>query len=144
IIPKHVWEAVDDPYTYTGEGYLTGSGAYRSTAYDAATGAYEFTAFDGFRGGKQAAARIQFVPVSDALLAFENGEIDITTLPADLYDQYAAREDIGIVDKANDTGYKLLINFENCPDFLDIELRRALYAALNREAIVERVFRGAG
>ena len=48
IIPKHIWENVDDPYTYTGDGYLTGSGAYMCTSYDAASGSYEFTAFDNF------------------------------------------------------------------------------------------------
>ena len=34
ILPKHIWESVDDPNSYTGEGYLTGSGAYACTAYD--------------------------------------------------------------------------------------------------------------
>ena len=41
-------------------------------------------------------------------------------------------------------GYKMLINFEKCPDFLELELRQALYAALNRQSIVDNVFRGAG
>lgn len=144
IIPKHVWENVEDPNTYTGDGYLTGSGAYMCTAYDGATGSYELTAFDGFKGGKPAADRVLFVPVSDPLLAFENGEIDITSMPADLKEKYTGDPSIGIVDKANDMGYKLLINFEKCPDFLDIELRKALYAALDRQAVVDKVFRGAG
>lgn len=144
ILPKHVWEKVEDPNTYTGDGYLTGSGAYMCTAYDGATGSYEFTAFDGFKGGKPAAGRVLFVPVSDPLLAFENEEIDITSMPADLKDRYAGDPSIGIVDKANDMGYKLLINFEKCPDFLDIGLRKALYAALDRQAVVDKVFRGAG
>ena len=78
ILPKHIWENVDDPNAYTGEGYLTGSGAYACTDYDGATGSYEFTAFDGWCNGEQAAEKIQFVPVSDPLLAFESGEIDIT------------------------------------------------------------------
>ncbi|UQT50547.1 hypothetical protein M5E87_14915 [Flavonifractor plautii] len=65
ILPKHIWENVDDPNSYTGEGYLTGSGAYACTAYDGATGSYEFTAFDGWCNGEQAAEKIQFVPVSD-------------------------------------------------------------------------------
>lgn len=144
VIPKHVWESVEDPNTYTGDGYLTGSGAYMCTAYDGATGSYEFTAFDGFKGGKPAADRVLFVPVSDALLAFENGETDITSMPADLKDKYTSDSSIGIVDKANDMGYKLLINFEKCPDFLDLELRKAIYAALDRQAVVDKVFRGAG
>ena len=144
VIPEHVWAGVEDPYTYTGDGYLTGSGAYMCTTYDAAAGAYEFTAYDEFVPGQPAAERVLFVPVSDALLAFESGEIDITSMPADLMDRYMNDESIGIVDKANDMGYKLLINFEKCPDFLDKEMRVALYQALNRQNVVDSVFRGAG
>lgn len=144
IIPKHIWENVEDPYTYTGDGYLVGSGAYMCTSYDAASGSYEFTAFDNFVPMKPAAERILFVPVSDSLLAFENGEIDITSMPVDLMDRYKNDESIGLVEKANDMGYKMLINFEKCPDFLDKELRVALYHALNRQNIVDSVFRGAG
>lgn len=144
VIPKHIWENVEDPNTYTGEGYLVGSGAYMCTAYDGATGSYEFTAFDGWVNGMPAAERILFIPVSDALLAFENGEIDITSMPADLADQYRSNPEIGFVEKTNDSGYKLLINFEKCPDFLDIELRKAVYAALDRQSVVDNVFRGAG
>ena len=144
IIPRHVWEKVEDPNTYTGDGYLTGSGAYRCTAYDGATGSYEFTAFDDFKGGKPAADRVLFVPVSDPLLAFENHEIDITGMPADLKDKYLSDPGIGVVEKANDMGYKLLINFEKCPGFLDLDQRKAVYAALDRQAVVDKVFRGAG
>ena len=144
ILPKHIWENVDDPYTYTGDGYLTGSGAYSCTAYDGAAGSYEFTAFDGWCNGTQGAEKIQFVPVSDALLAFENGEIHITDLPADLMDTYLSDPTIGVVEKANDFGYKLLINYEACPDFLELPLRQAVYAAIDRQSVVDSVFRGAG
>lgn len=144
IIPKHIWENIEDPNTFTGEECLTGSGAYRCTAYDGAAGSYEFTAFDGWVNGKPAARRILFVPVSDELLAFESGEIDITSMPADLADTYRSDPAIGLVEKSNDTGYKMLINFEVHPEFLDLELRRAVYAALDRQSIVDNVFRGAG
>lgn len=144
IIPKHIWENVDDPYSYKGDGYLVGSGAYKCTEYDGATGSYEFTAYEGWVNGRQAAEKIQFVPVSDAILAFENGEIDITSMPADLMDKYLNDSSIGVVEKANDMGYKMLINYEKCPDFLDIKLRQAIYATLDRQSVVDNVFRGAG
>lgn len=144
IIPKHIWENVEDPNTFTDAECLIGSGAYQSTAYDAATGSYEFTAFPGWVNGTPAAERILFVPVSDELLAFENGEIDITSMPADLADTYRNDPSIGLVEKANDSGYKMLINFEVRPEFLDLELRQAVYAALDRQSIVDNVFRGAG
>ena len=144
IIPKHIWENVDDPYKYKGEGYLVGSGAYRYGDYDGASGSYEFIAFDGWVNGAPAAERILFVPVSDNVLAFENGEIDITKMPPDLKDKYLNDEKIGYVEKTNDMGYKLLVNFEKCPEFLDKELRQAIYYALDRQSIVDKVFRGMG
>lgn len=144
ILPKHIWENVEDPYTYNVPDCLVGSGAYMCTGYEGATGSYEFTAFDGWVNGEQAAQRILFVPVSDELLAFENGEIDIASMPADLKDKYMGDESIGFVEKADDMGYKMLINFEKLPEFLDISLRRGVYAALDRQSIVDNVFRGMG
>ena len=144
VLPKHIWETVEDPNTFTDPACLVGSGAYQCTAYDAATGSYEFTAFDGWVNGQPAAEKIQFVPVSDELLAFENGEIDICSMPADLADTYMHDPAIGLVEKADDMGYKMLINFEQRPEFLELSLRQAVYAALDRRAIVDNVFRGMG
>ena len=144
ILPRHIWKEVEDPYTFNDPACLVGSGAYRCTAYDSATGSYEFTAFEGWVNGKQAAEKIQFVPVSDELLAFENGEIDITSMPADLAEKYMNDPAIGLVEKANDLGYKLLVNFEKRPELLELSLRQAIYAAIDRQAIVDKVFRGMG
>ncbi len=144
ILPRHIWEQVDDPYTYTGEGYLVGSGAYACTGYDAAAGSYEFTAQNDFCAGIPAAQRVLFVPVSDALLAFEKGEIDITDMPADLAERYRNDPSIGLVEKSDDMGTKLLVNFEKCPQMLNKSLREALYWALDRQAVVDKVLRGAG
>ena len=49
-----------------------------------------------------------------------------------------------MVEKANDMGYKLLINYERCPDFLELALRQGVYAAIDRQSVVDSVFRGAG
>ena len=144
ILPQHIWSQVEDPYSYTGEGYLVGSGAFSCTQYDGATGLYEFTAYEGWCNGTQGAEKIQFIPVSDPLLAFDAGELDITSLPADLKDSYLSDPNIGLVDKANDMGYKLLINYEKCPQFLDLTYRQAVYAAIDRQSVVDSVFRGAG
>ena len=144
ILPKHIWETVDEPRSYDGEGLYVGSGAYTVEAYEPASGSYAFAAFEGWVNGRPAARRVLFVPVSDPLLAFEAGEIDIATMPADLRARYLDDPAIGVVDKANDFGYKLLVNFERCPAFLDHGLRVGLYQAIDREAILERVFRGAG
>ena len=144
ILPEHIWREVDDPMSYSEADAFIGSGAYQFSAYNGADGSYEFIAFDDFCAGEPAAEKIQFVPVGDELLAFQNGEIDIASMPGDLYGQYSNDPEIGMIAKENDMGYKLLINFEKYPEFLDIQLRQALYAALDRQAVVDKVFRGLG
>ena len=144
ILPQHIWETVEDPYAYKGEGYLVGSGAYTATTVDPTTGSYEFTAFEHWINGTPAAERVLFIPVSEPLLAFDNGDIDLTALPPDLREQYLADETIATVEKTNDFGTKMLINYERHPDFLDLNLRKAVYNALDRETIVSDVLRGGG
>lgn len=104
ILPQHIWSKVEDPYSYTGEGYLVGSGAFSCTQYDGATGLYEFTAYEGWCNGTQGTEKIQFIPVSDPLLAFDAGKLDITSLPADLKDSYLSDPNISLVDKATTWG----------------------------------------
>lgn len=144
ILPKHIWGNIDDPYTYMkSEGFI-GSGPYKWGKYDSASGSYEFIAFDKYHGNKPIAERLLFVPVSDPILAFENNEIDITSVPADIMERYKNNPEIGMISKDNDFGYKLLINMERLTDFKELEMRTAVYNAINRQGIVDKVFRGLG
>lgn len=49
-----------------------------------------------------------------------------------------------MMEKYDDFGYKLLINFDKVPELKDLEVHKALYKALDRQAMVDSVFRGAG
>lgn len=144
IIPKHIWENVKDPYTYTEQDAYIGCGMYKFGSYDGANGTYVFDAFEDYYGFQPGAKCVQYVPVSDSLLAFENGDIDITALPADLYDSYASKNDISICKMNDFIGYKLIINYDAMPVFNDYEVRAAFYKALDREAMVESIYRGQG
>jgi peptide/nickel transport system substrate-binding protein len=144
IIPKHVWENVTDPVVYDGEDRFIGCGMYKFVSYDAATGSYAFEAFEDYYGPVAGAKAIHYVPISDAVLAFSNGDIAVTDVPADLYEQYDAAEDIEMLAKPDEMGYKLMYNMETVPEFRDAEVRRALYRALDRQAMVDAVFRGMG
>ena len=142
IIPKHIWEKVENPKTFTTPEAFIGSGPYKWGKYDGANGSYEFIANEEYYGRKPVAKRVLFVPVSDPLLAFENGEIDITNVPVDLMDKYKKNDKIGMIEKTNDSGYKLILNMDKQPAFKDINARKALYYALNRQSIADKVFRG--
>ncbi|HZK24212.1 MAG TPA: ABC transporter substrate-binding protein [Oscillospiraceae bacterium] len=144
ILPQHIWENVADPYTFNEAAAYIGSGPYTFGAYDPAVGSYEFIAYDNYYGHQPVAARVLFVPVSEPLLAFDHGEIDLTEVPIDALQQYQDDPTIGMLGKENDMGYKMLVNMEKLPEFKELELRIALYQALDRQEVVAKVFRGSG
>ena len=144
IIPRHIWENIDDPYNYDGDDKYIGCGMYKFVSYDPGTGSYQFEAYENYYGHQAAAHYIDYVPVSDKILAFENGDVAMTDVSADLFDSYAARDDISMIAKNDEMGYRLMINMEKLPVFQDVAVRGALYQALNREKMVDAVFQGLG
>ena len=144
VIPKHIWESVEDPITYDSDNMYIGCGMYKFVSYDAATGTYEFEAYENYYGHTAGAQHIQYVPVSDTMLAFDNGEIVLCDVPADLFEQYTAMDGIAYLPKNDEMGYMWLFNADAVPAFADLEVRKALYQALDREAMVDAVFRGMG
>lgn len=144
ILPKHIWEKVEDPMAYNEEDAFIGSGPYKKGEYDGSNGSYEFIANEDYYGLKPVADRVLFVPVADELLAFESGEIDITNVPADNLDHFKKHEGVEILSKDNDLGAKLLFNFDQIEAIKDLEVRQALAKAIDQEAILDKVYRGQG
>lgn len=52
ILPKHVWENVTEPYTFTDEKAFIGTGPFMLDKYDATTGEYVYKPQDHWWGGK--------------------------------------------------------------------------------------------
>src|SRR5690606_2820990 len=94
-------------------------------------------------GPKQRVDVIKFVPVSDELLAFENGEIDLTGVTPDVLPKYENDPQYKIVENPAFWGYKLALNMEKRPELKDKALRQALAYAIDQEELVEKVARGA-
>ena len=143
IIPKHIWEDVEDPIKFTGPEAVIGCGPYILTDYQEEQGAYRFEAFEDYWGPKQRVDVIKFVPVSDELLSFENGEIDLTGVTPDVLPKYENDPQYKIVENPAFWGYKIALNMEKRPELKDKELRQALAYAIDKEELVEKVARGA-
>jgi peptide/nickel transport system substrate-binding protein len=143
IVPKHIWENVDDPISYDGEGVTVGSGPYVLDSLDTAQGAYKYTAFEKYWGPIPAAAAIEWVPVSDSVLAFENGEIDLVKVSADLLSRYENNDLYTIQTVPSLHSYRLMMNMETVPELRDVNLRKALAFAINRQKLIDTVMRGA-
>lgn len=142
ILPKHIWEHIDNPTAFNGEGVTVGSGPYKLDTYNAQLGAYRYVAFDQYWGLTPAAQAIEWVPVSDSVLAFENGEIDLINAPADLLPNYLNNENYAVKNAHSFHSYRLMMNMEAVPALQNVNVRQSLVYGINRQELVDKVARG--
>lgn len=142
ILPKHIWENIDDPVAYDGEGVTVGSGPYRLDSYSSEQGAYRYVAFENYWGLTPSAEAIEWVPVSDDVLAFENGEIDIINATADLLPRYESDSQYTIKTVPSLHSYRLMMNMESVSELADVNVRRAIAYAIDRQELINTVARG--
>ncbi len=142
ILPKHIWEKVEDPTAYDGEGVTVGSGPYRLHRFDAKQGAYRYVTFDRYWGPKPGAEAVEWVPVGDRVLAFEKGEIDLINAPVDLLPRYKNDPVFTILTAHSLHSYRLMMNMEAVPALRDAAVRKAMAYALDREGLVKSIARG--
>ncbi|MBS3900563.1 MAG: diguanylate phosphodiesterase [Dethiobacter sp.] len=144
IIPRHIWERVDNPREFLAPEAVIGSGPYRLIDYSKEHGKYRFEDFDAFWGPRQRVDVIEFVPVSDPVLAFEKGEIDlIEDLSPDLLHRFQNNPEFSIRENPGFWGFRLRFNFERNKLFQNKALRQAMAYAINRQELVEKIARGA-
>lgn len=143
IIPKHIWENVTDPNTFTAPEAAIGCGRYKLTNYNMEQATYEFTAFEDYYGPKQRVMKLQFAPVSDSILAFENQEIDMVSVGTDLLDRYKADENFTVVENPAFWGYKMVFNMEKIPALKQADIRKAVAHAIDVNELIDKVERGA-
>ena len=144
IIPKHIWEKVDDPEKFSGEGDIVGSGPYKLVAYNSEQGSYKMEKNNEFWGLEPAATAIEWIPVSDRVLAFQNGEIDITVIPVDLLKNFENNKEFKIVKNFGLHNYRLYFNFDKVPALQDKDVRQAIAYAIDRKELIDKLERGSG
>ncbi|MBQ9238706.1 MAG: DNA-binding protein [Treponema sp.] len=144
IIPQHIWGTVADPEKFSGDGAAVGSGPYVLTAYNSEQGSYKFTAFKDFWGIPPAVESIEWIPVADRILAFQNKEIDIVNVPVDLLHRYEKNDEFKIVKNFGLHNYRLYFNLTAVPAFRDISVRQAIAYAIDRNELIEKLERGSG
>lgn len=143
IIPKHIWEKVDDPKKFNDPKAVIGCGPYMLKSYNKEQGSYQFVAFRDYWGPKPLVDTVQFVPVSDGILAFHAGEIDLTEVAPDLLSRFASNPEFKIKQNPAFWGYRLIFNMNKRQEFKDKNLRQAFAHAIDKNELVDKVARGA-
>lgn len=143
IIPKHIWENVEDPYTFNGEGVTIGSGPFVVDTYEPAHGTYRLVAYERYPKEVEVQS-LQWIPVSDEILAFREGTIDLINTTADMFQQLKEDERYATKELASYHVMRIMLNMENSPVLKDKKIRQALSAAIDRQAIIDKIERGSG
>ena len=126
ILPKYIWETVEHPKRFTAPEAVIGTGPYRLTAYSREHGTYRFEAFEAFWGPKQRVKRLEFVPVSEPILAYERGEIDMIRVSPDLLPRYENDPKHKVLKNPGFWGYRLLFNRALKGPLQNLAVRQAL------------------
>ncbi|WP_066638526.1 ABC transporter substrate-binding protein [Desulfolucanica intricata] len=143
IIPKHIWEKVTDPFNFVVDEAVVGTGPYKLTDYSKEHGTYRFEVNENFWGSKPRVKVIEFVPVSEEILAFEQGEVDRISVTPDVLSRFENNSDYRVMQYETSWAYRLYFNMKQLPELADKTLRQALVYAINRQELVEKVERGA-
>ncbi len=144
IIPKHIWERVEKPEQFTGREAVIGTGPYQLTDYSKEHGTYRFRAFADFWGQEQAVEVIEFIPLSQKVLAFEKNRIDLIQISPDLLGRYSDNNEFEVIQRPAFWGYRLLFNMKENKLLQNKNIRRAFSYAINSQELIEKIARGAG
>jgi len=144
IIPEHIYAGVSDPVNYLEPDAVTGTGPFLLDEYNKEHGTYRFVTNENFWGPDTAVKTVEFVPVSDELISFEQGEIDFTGITPDVLNRFESDPDVRIVQQPAVWAYQFYFNMNECPELGDKRIRQAFAYAIDRDELIEKIARGAG
>jgi peptide/nickel transport system substrate-binding protein len=149
ILPEHIWAAVTDPARFTGPQAVTGSGPYRMESHDETTGSAAYVANDEYFLGPPHVRRIEFVPAADQLLALQRGDIDAADAGTEDQLPEAAlapfrQGRFATISGPHDWNRALHFNLAKGFPFDNVNFRRAVASAVDRDDLVKRILFGQG
>lgn len=158
IVPKHIWESIDNPADYANTEDVVGSGPFIIEEFVQGT-SITLTANEHYWNGKPGVDKLHLIGFKnkDAMvLALRNGEIDMLGgLNSAQYDSLASDPNIETYEVESKHFWNLTLNGgwktssgeafgTQHPALEDQAFRRAIGQAIDREQLVERVINGLG
>jgi peptide/nickel transport system substrate-binding protein len=161
IVPRHIWESIDNPAEYeNNDPPLVGSGPYQMVEH-VTEQFIRFEANEDYWDGAPAFDELvfQYYSSDDAqVAALESGEVDVVgygSLTPAQYHALDGQEGITVSAAQNRRFVSLVLNpgartmdgeefGDGHPALQDVQVRQALHTAINKAEIVERVLDGFG
>ncbi|TYO95289.1 ABC transporter substrate-binding protein [Desulfallas thermosapovorans] len=142
ILPKHIWENVDNPETYRESDALVGTGPFKLVDYNKEHGTYLYAANENYYGGRPLVRQIRYVKVSQEMAhsALQKGEVNAAEVPPEVVEGLQ-KDGITVTSGPHFWNTKLMINHTMEP-FSHKEFRQALAYAIDREELARVVGRG--
>jgi peptide/nickel transport system substrate-binding protein len=145
IIPKHIWEKVENARKFT--ELPIGTGPYKLVEYKPDQ-YYKFEANPDFFKGKPLVNSLVMPIIKDPTAMFNalrSGEIDIAarSVPPELLDSFKKTANMKVVKTSELSLTELRVNYEKEP-FNQPELRQALSLAVDRKTITDTALLGQG
>ena len=146
ILPKHIWENVTEPETFTEPEAAISTGPFILENYDAAAGPYTFKANEDYFYGDVQIDKLVIANVSggDSKEALLSGEI--AAAPNISYKAAMSLKDspeYTVLEGPGLSVTRLDFNFDEEAMAVK-EIRQAMYHAVNLDEIVEKAYGGAG
>lgn len=156
VVPKHIWENIDDKAGYANDKDVVGSGPFVLASYDA-NQQIVLTANEHFWAGKPKMDRIQFIYYTNAdarIQALRSGDVDlVTSLSATQFETLQGAEGITTQSGINRRYSSIAINpgyttrdgqpFGNGSAALhEKEVRQAIRLGIDTETLRDKIFKG--
>ena len=144
MLPKHIYEKIEDPTTYTEPDAMIGTGPMMYESYDKDAGVYTFVKNPNYFYGDVQIDRLILSGYDDPKTALLNGDIDVATTAS--YKQAKSlegTENITVLEGQSLWVSRLYFNFDT-PALADKKVRQAMAYAIDRQEIVDKAYSGAG
>jgi peptide/nickel transport system substrate-binding protein len=144
IIPKHIWEGVDDPGKLTSEDAVIGSGPFELLEYSKEEARYVYEANPDYFRSVPTVDELIFIKVENQALALETDTTDYASFwgkEIEAVETFQDDEAYDVIDGPSFWVLQTIFNTQK-PPFDDVELRRAVVHAVDRQQIVDQVTQG--
>jgi len=142
VMPRHIWESVEDPQAYNDPKAFIGSGPYRFMDFNKAQGTYLYEAFEDYYQGRPKADRLIYVRAGQPMVSLSTGQVDLAGIQPDMAESLKQKGLEVILDERG-WNKKLMINHKKAP-FNDKRFRQALAFAIDQQEIIDKAHRGFG